>query len=61
MKKDKPFDCVRMKDEIQKQLLKEHGDLSWTKRNELIREAMKKNPRLTGLLDQKDIRRRPAS
>ncbi len=48
--KEKTFDCVRMKHEIQARLRQEYAGLTWAERNRRIRAALAADPHLEKLL-----------
>ena len=48
--KDKAFDCVQMKHEIQERLRREYAGLTWAERNRLVRAAVATDPHLAKLL-----------
>ena len=53
MKKEKKFDCVRMKDEIQAKLLKEYDGLSDDEIHELRRKKIEADPVLGPIYKQR--------
>lgn len=54
------FDCVEMKDEIQRRLRASRNDMPWQRRNEEIRKAARRDPHLARLLGDDKPKRRSA-
>jgi hypothetical protein len=48
--KTKTFDCVAMKHEIQQELKRKFGKGPWAGRNDLVRDAIQRDPHLLKLL-----------
>lgn len=48
--RNKTFDCVAMKQEIQQRLRERHADRSWKQRNATVRALLLADPHLSKLL-----------